>query len=60
MRSYNGRYVLVARGDTATLRMLGRSNGYRPVSETPGALVFANADALPRLYFATEVQPLKA
>jgi hypothetical protein len=59
MRSYNGRYVLVARGDTATLRMLGRSNGYRPVSETPGALVFANADALPRLYFATEVQPLE-
>jgi hypothetical protein len=59
MRSYNTRYVLAAKSDTAMVRFLRQLSGYRTIAETPRALVFANQDALPRFYFATEVHALE-
>jgi hypothetical protein len=57
MRSYNARYALAAKHDTAVVRLLGQLPGYRRIAETPRALVFDNQDALPRFYFASEVRP---
>jgi hypothetical protein len=56
MRSFNGRYALVARDDREMNEALLRIGGYAPIGETTHARVYANADALPRMFFATEVR----
>jgi hypothetical protein len=57
MRSFNGRYALVARDDREMNEAVLRTGGYAPIGETAHARVYANADALPLMYFATEVRP---
>jgi hypothetical protein len=56
MRSFNGRYALVARDDREMNEALLRVGGYAPIGETAHTRVYANADALPRMFFATEVR----
>jgi hypothetical protein len=57
LRSLNARYVLAARADTPMVALLDGLAGYRRLHETARAIVFANDDALPRVYFASEARP---
>ncbi|HET9233703.1 MAG TPA: YfhO family protein, partial [Candidatus Eisenbacteria bacterium] len=57
LRTFNMRYLLAAKNDTAMVRFLSQLDGYWRMGETKRALVFANHDALPRIYFATEIRP---
>lgn len=59
MRSFNTRYVLAAQNDTGLVGYMNQLPGYRRISETRRAIVYSNGDALPRLFFATEVHPFE-
>src|SRR5262249_13352211 len=60
MRSFNTRYVLAAKNDTSLIGFMSQVPGYRRLSETRRAIVYSNDDALPRVFFATEVHPVDA
>lgn len=57
LRSFNTKYVIAARYDQPARRLLGRLPGYEKIAETNVAQVYANRDALPRVYFATAINP---
>jgi membrane protein YfhO len=57
LKSFNCGYVLAAKVDTPMVALLDRLPGFRRIAGTPHALVYANRNALPRFYFATEVRP---
>jgi hypothetical protein len=57
LRSFNAKYVIAARYDQPARRLLGRLPGYEKIAETNVAEVYANRDALPRVYFATAINP---
>lgn len=57
LRSFNAKYVIAARYDQWVRRLLGRLPGYEKIAGTDAALVYANRDALPRVYFATAINP---
>lgn len=57
MRAFNGRYVLVARNDPERSAILDTLTGYTRLTETASARIYQNHDALPRMFFATEMLP---
>lgn len=57
LRSFNAKFVIAARYDRPARRLLGRLPGYQKIAETDAAEVYANRDALPRVYFATAMNP---
>jgi len=57
LRSFNTKYVIAAKYDRPVRRLLGRLPGYEKITETRIAEVYANRDALPRVYFATAINP---
>jgi hypothetical protein len=56
-RSFNAKYVIAAKYDRPALQLLARLPGYEKSAETEVAEVYANPDALPRVYFATAINP---
>ncbi len=57
LRSFNVKYVIAAKHDHTVRRLLSRLPGYEKITETKMAEVYANRDALPRVYFATAINP---
>jgi hypothetical protein len=57
LRSFNTKYVIAAKYDRPVRRLLDRLPGYDKIAETKMAEVYANRDALPRVYFATSINP---
>jgi hypothetical protein len=57
LRSFNVRYVLVGKRDEAHRRLVADKQAYQPVNELKEVLVYEDALALPRAYFAGELRP---
>ncbi len=57
LASFNTRYVIAARYDRPARRLLETLPGYRRIEAVGVAEVWENPDALPRVYFATALNP---
>ncbi len=57
LRSFNARYVIVAKEDVAQVELLARRADYRLARELRDVCVYEDSLALPRAYFATEIRP---
>ena len=57
LRSFNVRYMLVGKEDSAARRAVEKARGYRLVKTGGRTLLYANDSALPRDYFASGLFP---
>jgi uncharacterized membrane protein YfhO len=56
LRTFNIKYVFASSQDPLSLTTIRNAKGYQEKCRSPQAVVYENHDALPRIYFASEVR----